>query len=953
MIRVLSNKLSSKNVASSLSLVKILQGNHTLEAKKHTRGWEFTLKPLVKKHKPLTHGWPRWQSVYSFIDPTAKNKNPMIEDIQWSRSKAQGERRITPVARLEAIRIFLAYAAYMGFMVYQMDVKSAFLNAIISEEAYVKQPPGYQSSEFPNHVCKLYKALYGLKQAPRAWYETLSKFLIQHKFIRADSASVKRPMLPPNNLGPDESGVSVNETLFRGMIGSLMYLTASRSDIQFFTCLCARYQANPKESHLVLVKRNSRYLKGTPNLGLWYPKGLGFDLKAYSDSNYAGCNLERKSTSLPLDSVLKSSGSRVSLLNMMFSMTRYHFIKDHILKGDIKLHFIPTDLQLVDIFTKSLVEPSYTRLVAELENYINDDLTFVKPYTILVASFQMSLAFEVSLTSHMLKVAKLFHELEQSLILSSEKVNDDDGADKSLSRTTMQPVTQPKAPTDLKLKKKKILPFSKPKSSYKVRVILPKKQVTKTQHTKESVATTNATKSLGASESAKEQVNQPKTTKAEMLDDDAQITFLGVEPSHFEYDQSKSTMHGASDSDSGLRLMLDDDLASLTCFETPDSADDDSKEGTAKAFYASADMPVQSDPLGPLHEELRILNTKIDKLKSSIAKKVTDDVQSSLIKDSIKQSISESIKEKLPVCAAHVQQSLQNELLKILLKPMNKEYNALNTLESCRFVMLQKELSKVIRTKIGKSDKAKVRKGMSFVFDRLAFVQSSIATNSYHVSDLYQAFQDMNFLFESVKLQSHPLLQRCNNEDQRGNDTLNVVVHNKFRLKTLGFSEWLELGVPPPPELSTFGILVDDRKRKRSSEILQEVFVKETIVVDGMHRNLTPPPGIEGRRCQVIRKPEARIFYYNGNFDLVFQRESEFYLTSAGIEGLAECKASASNLRRIQVKDIIKEVKDHLKTYSSAGMDISWYVEGIRCGSKESQMWQYTDYSITICRRTS
>ncbi|GKB26897.1 hypothetical protein Tco_0866298 [Tanacetum coccineum] len=186
---------------------------------------------------------------------------------------------------------------------------------------------------------------------------------------------------------------------------------------------------------------------------------------------------------------------------------------------------------------------------------------------------------------------------------------------------------------------------------------------------------------------------------------------------------------------------------------------------------------------------------------------------------------------------------------------------------------------------------------------------------------------------------------------KRGNDPLNVVVHNKFRLKTLGFTK--KLGVPPLPKLSTFGISVDDRKRKRSSEILQEVFVKETIVVDGMHRNLTPPPGIEGRRCQVIRKPEARIFYYNGNFDLVFQRESEFYLTSAGIEGLAECKASASNLRRIQVKDIIKEVKDHLKTYSSAGMDISWYVEGIRCGSKESQMWQYTDYSITICRRTS
>ncbi|GJX08271.1 retrovirus-related pol polyprotein from transposon TNT 1-94 [Tanacetum coccineum] len=89
-----------------------------------------------------------------------------------------------PVARLEAIRIFLAFATYMNFIVYQMDVKSAFLNGKLKEEVYVKQPPGFESNEFPNHVCKLDKALYGLKQAPRAWYETLSTFLTEHKFVR-------------------------------------------------------------------------------------------------------------------------------------------------------------------------------------------------------------------------------------------------------------------------------------------------------------------------------------------------------------------------------------------------------------------------------------------------------------------------------------------------------------------------------------------------------------------------------------------------------------------------------------------------------------------------------------------------------------------------------------------------------------------------------------------------
>ncbi|XP_071728850.1 secreted RxLR effector protein 161-like [Rutidosis leptorrhynchoides] len=81
------------------------------------------------------------------------------------------------------------------------------------------------------------------------------------------------------------------------MIGSLLYLTASRPDIMFATCLCARYQANPKDSHYKAVKRIFRYLKGTLNLGLWYPKGSGFDLIGYTNADYAGCKLDRKSTS--------------------------------------------------------------------------------------------------------------------------------------------------------------------------------------------------------------------------------------------------------------------------------------------------------------------------------------------------------------------------------------------------------------------------------------------------------------------------------------------------------------------------------------------------------------------------------------------------------------------------------------------------------------------------------
>jgi len=99
-------------------------------------------------------------------------------------------------------------------------------------------------------------------------------------------------MAPPLTLDKDSKGKSVNLTLYRGMIGSLLYLTTSQHDIMYSTCLYARYEYDPKESHLTAVKRIFRYLKGTPNLGLWYPKDSGFELIGYYDSDFAGCKLD-------------------------------------------------------------------------------------------------------------------------------------------------------------------------------------------------------------------------------------------------------------------------------------------------------------------------------------------------------------------------------------------------------------------------------------------------------------------------------------------------------------------------------------------------------------------------------------------------------------------------------------------------------------------------------------
>ncbi|GJT11189.1 retrovirus-related pol polyprotein from transposon TNT 1-94, partial [Tanacetum coccineum] len=269
------------------------------------------------------------------------------------------EESFAPVARLEAIRIFLAFAAHMNMVVYQMDVKTAFLNGNLREEVYVSQPDGFVDPDNPNHVYKLKKALYGLKQAPRAWYDMLSSFLISQDFFKGsvdptlfirregkelllvqvyvndiifaastlelcdlfakiigifinqskytleslkkygfDSCDpVDTPMVEKFKLDEDKEGKDVDPSHYCGMIGTLLYLTASRPDLQFAKCMCARYQARPTEKHLLAVKRVFRYLKGTVNWGLWYLKDSSIALTAFADADHAGCQDTRRSTS--------------------------------------------------------------------------------------------------------------------------------------------------------------------------------------------------------------------------------------------------------------------------------------------------------------------------------------------------------------------------------------------------------------------------------------------------------------------------------------------------------------------------------------------------------------------------------------------------------------------------------------------------------------------------------
>ncbi|GKC32815.1 hypothetical protein Tco_1040109, partial [Tanacetum coccineum] len=250
---------------------------------------------------------------------------------------------------------------------------------------------------------------------------------------------------------------------------------------------------------------------------------------------------------------------------------------------------------------------------------------------------------------------------------------------------------------------------------------------------------------------------------------------------HLEHAAIKKTLNAeegdAFESLSGLRSMHDDDLASITGFETQDSTDHVSEKGT-KTLHAFADKPAQSDPLGHLHEELCLLNNKVNQLESSITKHVSDSIQSTvpvivtntlkeqmpgllsnalkdtlpqLIKDSIKSSVLESIAEELPQVEAQVQKNLQDQLPDLLLKPIYREFNAFNRLESRRFVLLQKELSKFLHTKMRKSIRLRVRTGMKEVRNKLSACTSTIATNSHHVQDLRLMFKDMVSLLHAAE----------------------------------------------------------------------------------------------------------------------------------------------------------------------------------------------------------
>ncbi|GJX29620.1 retrovirus-related pol polyprotein from transposon TNT 1-94 [Tanacetum coccineum] len=240
-------------------------------------------------------------------DVVSRNKAWLVAQGYNQQEGIDYDESYAPIERLESIRILLAYACTIDLKLFQMDVKSAFMNCLVNEEVYVAQPPGFIDFKKSDHVYKLKKALYGLKQAPKAWYDRLKEFLIKHEYkmgmvdnilftkkkssnliivqiyvddiifystcqdmcdefskimhdefemsMIEDSKLMKTPMSSDTKLTKDEECDSVDSNKYQGMIGSLLYLTASRPNIMFSVCLCARFQEDPKTSHLEAVKR--------------------------------------------------------------------------------------------------------------------------------------------------------------------------------------------------------------------------------------------------------------------------------------------------------------------------------------------------------------------------------------------------------------------------------------------------------------------------------------------------------------------------------------------------------------------------------------------------------------------------------------------------------------------------------------------------------------------------
>ncbi|GJT22116.1 retrovirus-related pol polyprotein from transposon TNT 1-94 [Tanacetum coccineum] len=237
--------------------------------------WE--LVPRLDKVMVITLKWI-YKVKLDELGGILKNKARLVARRYRQEEGIDFEESFAPVARLEAVRIFLVFAAHINMIVYQMDVKMAFL---MTEESSIWVETG------------------STRVSPRGIFLNQSKYALESlkKYGMESCDPVDTQMVEKSKLDEDTQGKAVDPTHYRGMVGTLMYLTCSRPYLVYAFCMCARYQARPTEKHLHVVKRIFRYLRGTINRGLWYSKDSAIALTAFADADHAGCQHTRRSTS--------------------------------------------------------------------------------------------------------------------------------------------------------------------------------------------------------------------------------------------------------------------------------------------------------------------------------------------------------------------------------------------------------------------------------------------------------------------------------------------------------------------------------------------------------------------------------------------------------------------------------------------------------------------------------
>ncbi|GJR73075.1 putative ribonuclease H-like domain-containing protein [Tanacetum coccineum] len=399
------------------------------------------------------------QSPFSSSDTTCRNKKDergivirnkarLVAHVYTQEEGIDYDEIFALVARIEAIRLFLAYALFKDFVVYKMDVKSAFLYGKIKVEVYVYQPPGFEDLEFPDRRGQIDKTLFikriksdillvqvyvddiifgSKKKELCTEFEKLMHkkfqmssmgeltfflglqvsqkddgiFISQDKYVdeilkKFGFSTVKiasTPMETSKPLLKDAEAEDVDVYLYRSMIGSLMYLTASRPDIMFVVCACARFQVTLKVSHLHVVKRIFRYLKGQPKLGLWYPTDSPFYLEAYTNSDYACASLDKKSITggcqflgtrliswqCKKQTIVANSTTKAEYVaaasccgqNPVFYLKtkhieiRHHFIRDSNEKKLIQMSKIHTDHNVANLLTKAFDVGRFQYLITQ------------------------------------------------------------------------------------------------------------------------------------------------------------------------------------------------------------------------------------------------------------------------------------------------------------------------------------------------------------------------------------------------------------------------------------------------------------------------------------------------------------------------------------------------------------------------------------------------------------